>query len=77
MRIAKVDAIYTTYNTQNGPFYLSSPTECRRLSLLLTVQQPVRKCKGFSRFIYYTWAADSGCEMFMKGHLWYFMQIAL
>jgi len=29
VHIAKDDAIYTTYSTQSGPFYLSCPTECR------------------------------------------------
>ena len=52
VNIAKDNAIYTTYTTQSGPVYLSCPTECRRLLLLLTDQQQVRKSKGFSRVTY-------------------------
>ena len=44
-------------NTQSGPVHLPCPPECRRLSLLLTGEQPVRISKGFSRVFYYTWAA--------------------
>jgi len=66
VHIAKHDAIYTMYNTQSGPVYLSCPIECRRLSLLLTGQQPVCKSKWFSRVIHYTWDADGGCEMYLQ-----------
>jgi hypothetical protein len=66
VHVAKHDAIHTTYNTQSGPVYLSCLAECRRLSLLLKAQQQARKRKGFSRVIYYTWAADGGCEMFLQ-----------
>ena len=62
----KDDAVYTTLNTQSGPVHLSCPPECRRLSQVLTGEQPVRTSKGFSRVIYYTWAAAGGCEMFFR-----------
>ena len=45
------------FNTQSGPVHLSCPPECRRLSLQLTGEQPVRTSKAFKRVIYYTWAA--------------------
>jgi hypothetical protein len=57
LHTAKGDAIYTTFNTQSGPVHLSCPPECRQLLLLLIDEQPVRTSKGFSRVIYYTWAA--------------------
>jgi len=32
----------------------------------MTGEQQVRTSKGFSRVIYYTGAADGGCEMFLR-----------
>ena len=67
---AKDNTIYTMFNAQSGPVHLSCPPECRRLSMLLTVEQSVRTSKGFSRVIYYMWAAAGSCEMiFTNGHL--------
>jgi hypothetical protein len=57
---------HTPFNTQSGPVHLSCPPEYRRLSVLLTGEQPVRTGKGLSRVIYYTWAAAGGCEMFLR-----------
>ena len=55
---------YVDYTQRTGPFIVSP--ECRRLSLLLTGEQPVRTSKGFSNVIYCTWAAAGGCEMFLR-----------
>jgi hypothetical protein len=66
LHTAKDDAIYSTLNAHSGPVHLSCPPQCHRLSLLLTGEQPVRTCKGFSHVIYHTWAAAGGCEMFLR-----------
>jgi hypothetical protein len=57
---------HTTFNTQSGPVHLSCRLQYRFLSLLLTVEQPVRTSKVFSRVIYYTWAAAGACEIFLR-----------
>jgi len=65
LHTARDDAIYSMFNTQSGPVHLSCPPERRRLSLLLTGEQPVQESKGFSRVIFYLWATAGGCEMFL------------
>jgi len=74
LHTARDDAIYSTFNTHNGPVHLSSPPERRRLSLLLTGEQPVRASKGFSHVIFYTWATAGGCEMFL---VWSFVVLVV
>jgi len=71
---ARDDAIYSMFNTQSGPVHLSCPPDRRRLSLLLTAEQPVRESKGFSRVIFYTWATAGGCEMFL---IWSFVVLVV
>jgi hypothetical protein len=62
--ICRVPTIHSP--VRSGPVHLPCPPQYRRLSLLLTGEQPVRTSKGFSRVIYYTWAAAGGCEMFLR-----------
>ena len=57
---------HTRFNTQSGLVHLSCRPEYRRLSLLLTGEQPVRTSKGLSRVIYYTWATAGRSEMFLQ-----------
>jgi len=55
---------YVQYTERSGPFIVSP--ERRRLSLLQTVEQPVRASKGFSRVIFYMWTTAGGCEIFLS-----------